>query len=533
MKRSLSLGLGFVLLAGCVVSAATIQVGPTRTYTNVIDAYNIANPGDTIEIDSGTYFQGAGWVKVIKADLTFRGVGATRPVLDAGNSCYKQKGIFVIDVGGNNTIIENLELKNARGYPAAGVRMQGNGLTLRNVYIHDCDNGVLNGGGTMLFEYCEFNHNGDGTGQTHNIYLNGTGTFTMQYCWSHNAVVGHQVKTRVQTNRILYNLISDDNGSGSYEVDIPDAGTSYVIGNCIYQGGYGNSGMIAYAEESSNNPDRHLYVVNNTIVSTIGGTFVWNKSTTASLLQNNILQGGAGFTGSISQVSNWITGDASLQNPGAYDYHLTAASTGAINNGTVPSPASGIDGFSLIPVSQYVAPYNYESRPAEATIDIGAYEYALPNQPPTVNAGTDLNVYEGAAVSLHAAASDPNNDPLTYAWTQPAGLSVALGGAATADATFTAPVVASIAQAGMTFTVTVSDTKASPVSDSINVRTWILGDINRDNSVDMLDVLALAGAWGCATGDASYSVPCDFNGDGYVDVIDLLILANSWGRTLN
>ena len=57
------------------------------------------------------------------------------------------------------------------------------------------------------------------------------------------------------------------------------------------------------------------------------------------------------------------------------------------------------------------------------------------------------------------------------------------------------------------------------------------GDVNSDKSVNTLDLLCLAGAWGTVAGDSNYSTRCDINYDGSVDVVDLLVLADNWGTT--
>lgn len=432
----------FVLLAATWTASAegkVIQVGPTRYYTMISSAYYAASSGDVIEIDSGTYYQLSAWVYVNgKHNLTFRGVGPTRPVLDSGGACFLGKGIFVIEIGTNNTTIENLELENAKGSPASGIRGQGTGLTVRNCYIHDCDDGILTDAhGSVTIEGCEFYNNGDYTGQTHNMYIGAGDSFTLQNSYSHGALVGHQVKTRARKNYILNNLISDDYGWGSYEVDIPQGGTSYVIGNSIFQVGWNNQTMVTYQEEPPHNAEQHLYVVNNTLVSTYysGTIFVNNASTTPALVQNNIFQGtGTAVKGPATSLNNLATSSAYLANLSTQDYRLTSGSTAAIDQGSLPDPATGIDGTSLIQTVQYKHPCSFESRPVSGTIDIGAYELGTANQRPTVDAGADQLIESPGSATLAGTAGDDGlpNPPgaLTYNWTVLSGPS---GSTATLD----------------------------------------------------------------------------------------------------
>jgi ABC-type thiamin/hydroxymethylpyrimidine transport system permease subunit len=81
-------------------------------------------------------------------------------------------------------------------------------------------------------------------------------------------------------------------------------------------------------------------------------------------------------------------------------------------------------------------------------------------QPPTANAGPAQRVLSLTPVTLAGLGTDSNVParPLTFAWTQTSGPAVTLAGAATATASFTAPMLpAGTASAALTFTLTVSN----------------------------------------------------------------------------
>jgi hypothetical protein len=94
-------------------------------------------------------------------------------------------------------------------------------------------------------------------------------------------------------------------------------------------------------------------------------------------------------------------------------------------------------------------------------------EEPLPGAPPVVNAGPDIDAVVGSSVQLNANASDPDGDPLNFAWSvtaQPSNSSPTLNNATSQSATFIPDVAGSY-----TLTITVDDNIHPAVSDELTV----------------------------------------------------------------
>ncbi|HEX9625691.1 MAG TPA: Ig-like domain-containing protein [Acidiferrobacterales bacterium] len=363
-----------------VGAARVLRVGPGRSYATPKAAAGAAQAGDVVEIDAGVYDDDiAIWRQ---NDLTLRGVGgrahlrATRQIAySSGDDQANGMGIWV--TRGRNMRVENIEFSGASvaDQNGAGIRVQSLDLTVCNGYFHDNENGILGGGGHLLIEYSEFAGNGRGDGYTHNMYIDDGDKLTLRHSYSHHAKIGHNVKTRARENYILYNRIMDEvSGSASYQIDVPDGGLTYVIGNLVQQGPMGdNSIIIAYGAESNLNGRAELYVINNTIVNDRGsGTALSIRGGTTAKIVNNIFSGNGMVGGTGTMLNNLQDNSPGLVNIGGYDYRLTAGSL-ARDAGTDPG---GANGYDLRPAYQYLHKANREARPSAGTMDIGAYEYA-------------------------------------------------------------------------------------------------------------------------------------------------------------
>jgi hypothetical protein len=382
-KASLCLGAILPLALAVPLRAATLLVGPTRTYKTPCAAIAAASPGDIIEIDPALY-QGdvCAWTT---DNLTLVGVLApdgSRPHLDADNKNAQGKGIWI--PYGANTIVENIEFSGARvpSHNGAGIRQSGVNLTVLNCYFHDNQEGILESnipGSNIVIKFTEFARNGYKDGQSHNLYIGHAASLDFEFNYSHDAIVGHLLKSRAAVNYVLYNRLTGENGTDSYELDLPNGGTSCVIGNLIQQGpNTQNFAMLSYMEEgaSSLNPGSDLYVVNNSFVNQYpaGGIFVQvgSADTTPVLLQNNIFFGPGSITTQANPtlMTNFV-GDPDFVDLSTFDYHLNAGSL-AIDTGSQPGV---VNGFQLTPRDEYVHPACGQLRYSVGIIDIGAYEF--------------------------------------------------------------------------------------------------------------------------------------------------------------
>ena len=365
------------------VSAATLKVGSQQKYATPSQAIQAARDGDLIEIEAGVY---PGDVATITASkLIIRGVGDGRVKLPANGKSARGKGIWV--VRGNDITVENIEFSGARvpDRNGAGVRPEGQNLTIRNCRFYDCENGILGGNGEMLIEHCQFEHCGPVSNPaTHSLYIgHECSKLVFRGNYSTDVIQGHLLKSRAQQSWILYNRLTDENGTGSAVADFPNGGVVVMVGNLLHKGARGsNSRVIAYGMEGIKHERNALYVVNNTMVYDHrhgNAFFVRIEKATESfvpVIRNNLCIGKVPLT-------NWAKAEtagnlvfpsvaaAGLLDPTRYDYHLTARSP-CIGKGVA---AGKFGDFDLTPILQYVHPCKTEPRPATGPLDVGACQF--------------------------------------------------------------------------------------------------------------------------------------------------------------
>lgn len=350
-------------------SPKTLHVGRSQQFQTIAAAAKAARNGDTVVIDAGDY---VGDVAIWDQDnLTIKGSGGPVRLIANGHH-VERKGIWI--VRGGKITVENIEFSGAQveHHNGAGIRFEKGHLTLRNCAFFDNENGIMthNDENTELdIENSEFGRNGHGNGQTHNIYVGTIKRFRMTGSYSHHANGGQLVKSRARESHILYNRLTDETGRASYELDLPNGGIAYVIGNIIQQSPNAINGhIISFGVEGYKWDKNELYLINNTIIDNraANGRFLFLKPGPGQIRAiNNVVYGPD--TLNPAERPNSPPGDIQLTgtyennlrarledftNPAKHDYTLKNDSKlriAAVNPGTAHD-------FALTPKQQYLHP---------------------------------------------------------------------------------------------------------------------------------------------------------------------------------
>lgn len=392
----------FLSIILCLISfasthATTWHVGPTRTYTYCSQVAPLVQDGDTILIDAATYVNDP-QVRWSKNDLYIAGING-RPRLEAGsiiaNDMTNGKGIFVIS--GANVHVHNIEFANAvvQDNNGAGIRQEGANLWVSNCLFNADEMGILCGNIAnckTTVEYSEFVNCGSpaNPGYQHNIYINHIDTLVFRYNYTHNSIAeGHELKSRATYNFILYNRIANEDSEDSRTIDLPNGGTSVIVGNIIEQGpNSANRNVLGYGLEGLTNPAPHaLYCCSNTFINKkSNGSFIEVANGTDTLFVKNNIFAGSKANGLIVgnpevldtsfNAVNDLIADIAFVDALNYDYHLTENSL-VINKGIALNRV--VNGYALQPSLEYVETCHFANRTMNGFIDIGAFEYGLPS----------------------------------------------------------------------------------------------------------------------------------------------------------
>jgi hypothetical protein len=339
--------------------SAPMRVGRTRTIQTLAQAARQCRPGQLIEVDAGDYLADvAVWQQ---DDVTVRAVGGRARLLAQG-AAAEGKGIWVVRA--RRMQVQGLDFEGCAvpSRNGAGIRFENGSLRVLDCAFRLNEMGLLtnNDANAVLdVENCEFAHNMRPDGHNHNLYVGRIARLSVRGSYFHHAHIGHLLKSRAALNHVFYNRLTDETGgSASYELEFPNGGVAYVLGNLIEQVPQtDNTFMVSVGAEGYTWPRNEIHLVNNTLVNrlTRGGDFlrVMPGAHTIRAL-NNLLVGPGGFdiAGAGDIRNNFNAQGSDFVNLAAYDARLNRDSAW-VGRGL---DAGSINGQDLNPQREYAHP---------------------------------------------------------------------------------------------------------------------------------------------------------------------------------
>lgn len=370
----------------CGVGAAAAEtwiVRPDDAPTSLQEALKRAADGDVVALMPGEY---RGQVAVIENKrVTLRGVGKRAIFVSEGKVA---EGKAVLVLRGGDVTIENVEIRGARAPDAngAGIRFESGKLTVRNSAFFDNETGILtanNEQAELTIEDSEFGLAPRVEGGLHHLlYVGRIGKLSIRGSRFHSGFEGHLIKSRARENRIAYNLIYDGaDGQASYEIDLPNGGMAWIIGNVIGQSPEGrNPVQVAYGSEGRAWDRNGLYVSHNTFVGNPWPPSwfirVFHDRLPASVevrAVNNLTAGlgmlSPGTRGSFSG-NQWVLRRRNLQSVYTLEFSLLNDSP---LRGTGVDPGIG-GGESLAPTAEFTLPTGTKALPRPPSWSPGAFQ---------------------------------------------------------------------------------------------------------------------------------------------------------------
>lgn len=181
---------------------------------------------------------------------------------------------------------------------------------------------------------------------------------------------------------------------------------------------------------------------------------------------NAYLEGNIGYLRRHAEGNDRPGGGVKLVQP--LSEHVAFTAEAGLNESLVNAKDSGrvVFGFQ---VGNYIRPKEYAKTKSPVPMDVPRVRYEMltrrsGDSPPVANAGPDQVGVAAGTVTLDGSGSyDPENDPITYQWTQIGGTGVTLATPTAQKATFTAV-------AGQTYVFKLTVTDSGGLSNSATTR---------------------------------------------------------------
>ena len=447
--------------------------------------------------------------------------GITIDASAVGRVCISGDGrslVFYVNGGSGAVPVSMicLEITGGSGTNGGGIANYGT-LTVTDSLIRGCSAGygagIYNGGGNLTLSGTTLTENNSGN-QGGGLYNSGTLTMTACGIFRNGAYSGagiyHYSGTADLTGSVMYENSSVYNGGGIY------AGSGTVIlTNCTVAA---NEAGEFYSGGGIYSSARNVFLYNSLVIQNTAGASGDIRRSSGSLFGYNTLTAFTGWAGS-ADCPEYDPALPLFARSLYSDYSL-AENSQAINRGN----------------NEYIegCAYDIEANPriAGGIVDLGAYEYPLPDPDPTqLETPVLLTGTGGYFVSAGA-----NRHRLTWTAVENAsGYEIAYsdgsGTWTSVTTTGTSMLITGLTY-GKNVLYRIRALGEGLYSDSewTGTKTFLVCpmDINGNGDISNVDYVFLASAWLTDEEDDDYLIFCDINADGNIANIDRAFLISNW-----
>lgn len=227
--RALIRAAALLAVLPSLATAATLTVGPGRVFPTISAAVEVAQDGDIVEVQPGTYTNDFPVVEA-KIQIVPAGDGMIRMISTL--AALPGQGILTVR---DNLYLWQVELAGAKAADGKGaaIRHEAGNLTIFKAYLRDNQVGIRSSdipGGKLWLERAELLRNGTG------LDLGDMERATAKAVWFHDPSGGPHVVSRARITAVRGSrVVGGSASSGTFAIDLPKGGDVFIYNNNILQ----------------------------------------------------------------------------------------------------------------------------------------------------------------------------------------------------------------------------------------------------------------------------------------------------------
>jgi len=224
-----------------------------KEFISLGEAKKSIKDGSQVYLKAGIYTEG---VYLTASNISI--IGEKNVIFD--DAAVDGKAALVL--AGDNVLVENIECQHiaVKDHNGACIRFEGTNLTVRNVYVHDSQSGIMtthNYNSFLHVEFSKFERLGGkaaGRGYAHAIYAN-----VDEFVFSYSKVLsigkeGSGLKSRSRKTIVDHSILASLDAKDSRLIDVANYGELIIKHSILEQGdNSSNSQVIAYGLEKVKN----------------------------------------------------------------------------------------------------------------------------------------------------------------------------------------------------------------------------------------------------------------------------------------